>query len=222
MGRTSDARKRLVESAVRLFHARSYGAVSVDDLCRAARVQKGSCYHFFPSKRDVALAAIEAQWVRTREGLLEPAFAADAPPLDRIARFFTMAAALQSVGPTGDGCIPGCPFGNLAIELATQEPAIAAKVREVFDGFRAYIEGAVRDAEQESLLDAVDVPAAAHAVLALFEGALLLAKTSNDPALIERFGLDAVRLVGRPFRSGEDRSADVARPALALPELDPR
>ena len=62
MGRTSDARERLIASAIDLIGARSYRAVSVDDLCAHAGVNKGSFYHFFPAKRDLALAAIDLQW----------------------------------------------------------------------------------------------------------------------------------------------------------------
>jgi len=32
----------------------------------------------------------------------------------------------------------GCPFGNLAAELGTQDPVIRDRVREVFGGYQAY------------------------------------------------------------------------------------
>ncbi|HTO08336.1 MAG TPA: helix-turn-helix domain-containing protein, partial [Myxococcota bacterium] len=67
MGRTSDARERLIDEASRLFHARSYESVGVQELCDAAEVNKGSFYHFFPSKEDLAAAVIDAQWEATRE-----------------------------------------------------------------------------------------------------------------------------------------------------------
>jgi AcrR family transcriptional regulator len=72
--RTDSARGRLIESAIGLIHAGSYGAVSVNDLCAAAEVKKGSFYHFFPTKRDLALAAIDAYWERHRISLFQEAF----------------------------------------------------------------------------------------------------------------------------------------------------
>lgn len=59
MPRTSDARERIVTSAARLFLERSYQAVGVDELCRAADVRKGSFYHYFPSKSELAKAVID-------------------------------------------------------------------------------------------------------------------------------------------------------------------
>src|SRR5579871_5978493 len=97
-----------------LIHARSYGAVSVDDLCKHAGVHKGSFYHFFPSKRDLMLAALEVQWQQAREQVLEPAFAPDVAPLQRIVRFFSLIAS-HFGDAAGTACILGCPFGNLAV-----------------------------------------------------------------------------------------------------------
>jgi TetR/AcrR family transcriptional regulator, transcriptional repressor for nem operon len=196
MGRTSDARERLIASAIYLIGARSYRAVSVDDLCAHAGVNKGSFYHFFPAKRDLALAAIDRQGEQARRRLFDPAFAPDVPPLERIARLFAQEAALQKAGQIAVGCVLGCPFGNLAVEMGTQDAAIRAKVDEVLAGFCAYVEDALREAQATGSIRATDVAATARATIAYFEGVMLLAKAHNDAALIERLGTEAIRLVG--------------------------
>lgn len=195
MGRASDARERLVASAIALIHGRSYGTVSVDDLCAHAGVNKGSFYHFFPSKRDLAVAAIERQWAYARRLVLDPAFAPDLPPLERIRRLFRLAATLQDPDDPATGHVPGCPFGNLAAELGTQDPVIRDSVREVFAGYQASFEGVLRQAQEAGEIGLLDVSAAARSLLALFEGALLLAKTYDDAAMVEQLGQSAVSLV---------------------------
>jgi AcrR family transcriptional regulator len=42
-----------------MFSERSYDEVSIDDLARAAGVSKGLLYHYFPTKRDLYVAALE-------------------------------------------------------------------------------------------------------------------------------------------------------------------
>ena len=62
--------ERLVESAANLLWERNYGSAGVDDLCRAANARKGSFYHFFPTKADLAIAAIEFQWETAQREVL--------------------------------------------------------------------------------------------------------------------------------------------------------
>src|SRR5437016_6185229 len=87
MGRVSDAKKRLLDSAIDLLWLGSYGAVPVDAICARARVQKGSFYHFFRSKDELVIAALEAHW-QSRRPVLDTLFSATAPPLDRFAIYF--------------------------------------------------------------------------------------------------------------------------------------
>jgi TetR/AcrR family transcriptional repressor of nem operon len=193
MPRRSTARARLVDSAARLMHASTYAATNVEDLCASAGVQRGSFYYFFPSKRHLALAAVNESWARAEAGILGPAFASDVPPLERIVRFFHLAAKHQR-GPL----VLGCPFGNLAVEVSTQDVVIRDRVREVLDNYRAYFEAALREAADSGSADIPDPSAAAHAVLAYFQGAMLLAKTCNDAQLIVELSKRVVGLVSAP------------------------
>src|SRR5437016_8160388 len=198
MPRTSTARSRLVASAATRIHASSYATATVEDLCADAGVQKGSFYYFFPSKRDLALAAIDDQWARTRATILEPAFTPDVEPLERITRFFRAVADHQRAD-----VVLGCPFGNLAAELGTQDPVIRNRVRQVFAGYQAYFEHALREAAADGKLRETDVPGVAQALLAYFQGALLLAKTHNDATIIDSLADHAVNLVVGTYREKE-------------------
>jgi TetR/AcrR family transcriptional repressor of nem operon len=59
MDKTRDTRQRIINAAQALIYQRSYNEVGVQEICDHAKVQKGSFYHFFPSKSDLALAVLD-------------------------------------------------------------------------------------------------------------------------------------------------------------------
>jgi TetR/AcrR family transcriptional repressor of nem operon len=197
MGRTSDARERLIEEASRLFHQRSYEGVGVQELCEAADINKGSFYHFFKSKDELAAAVIDAYWVAIRDELLTPTLADDVAPLARIQRFFEELTREQRAGRRDMGITPGCPLANLAGELCNHEPKLRKKLARVFDGMRDALEKTLRDAIAAGELPrGSNAAQGAEALVALAEGACLLSATHDDPALVGRVGRMALALIG--------------------------
>ncbi len=53
-----ERRAQLLAVGLAAFSARSYDEVSIDELARAAGVSKGLFYHYFPTKRDLYVAAL--------------------------------------------------------------------------------------------------------------------------------------------------------------------
>lgn len=186
-GRT-DTRKQIVEAASALFHARSYTAVGVSAVCEQAGVSKGSFFHFFESKRDLALAVIDAFQDRIGETVLTDAFSGGVAPLQRLERFVNALYAFQKAWAKQLGHVPGCPFGNIAMEQATQDEVLRQKVDGCLRAVADHLRTAVADAVASGAIEEVDVDATAEAMLAYVEGVQLLAKTRNDPELIRQLG----------------------------------
>jgi AcrR family transcriptional regulator len=64
---TDERRRQLLEAGTRVFTERSYGDASMADVARAAGISKGLLYHYFPSKRDLFVATLEAAAAELRE-----------------------------------------------------------------------------------------------------------------------------------------------------------
>src|SRR5215471_7022024 len=87
MPRGSDAEDRLMQAAMDLIWTNSYGATSVDAICQEAGARKGSFYHFFTSKSELAVKALEADWQR-KKARMDEIFSPTVPALDRLRSYF--------------------------------------------------------------------------------------------------------------------------------------
>lgn len=56
---TDARREQLLEAGVELLRRRPYDEVSIEEIAAAAGVSKGLLYHYFPTKQDFVLAALE-------------------------------------------------------------------------------------------------------------------------------------------------------------------
>jgi len=193
MGRTSDARDRLIQAAKDLTYARGYTAVGVKDICEQAGVHKGSFYHFFPTKRDLLLAVIDAHVVWLR-GVVTEAADPEQPPLERIRRLFLLIGDFDEESVRRTGKMAGCPFGNLAAELNTQDEVVREKIDGVFAEATGFLERQLREARDAGDLEDIDPSAGARAILAYLEGLQLLAATRNSPELLRSLAHGALRL----------------------------
>lgn len=194
-----DTQQRILDSARELIYSRSYADVGVAEICEHAGVKKGSFYHFFPSKSDLTLAVLDNYYLEIKENLLKQSFADDIAPLARLERFGQLAYTLQKQVLKDTGRVLGCPFGNLASELATQDEPIRIKVEQIFANLQDGIRHVLREAIAAGEVQDIDVEATAQAILAYFEGVMLLAKSQNDVEIMGQLfpALAHIRIVRR-------------------------
>jgi TetR/AcrR family transcriptional repressor of nem operon len=160
--------------------------VSIDDVCRAAGVHKGSLYHFFPSKEALAAAVLERNWTMM-QAVLEEAFASDVPPLARVDRFVDAFSRMLTLMREKMGTTPGCPLGGLAGELAGHGDAPREHVARILHAWARYFAEAVSEAKgRGEVPPEVEPTVAADRLLAHLQGLAFLAKVHDDPTLVLR------------------------------------
>jgi TetR/AcrR family transcriptional repressor of nem operon len=188
MNADSDTRQRILDSARELIYARSYADVGVAAICEQAGVKKGSFYHFFPSKQALTLEVIDELFRDFKERIYHDPSASEATPLERLRRFVDRAYRGQCEMAGLTGRTLGCPFGNLAAELSTQDGAIRQKVDTVFQRMERHFISILEEAAEIGEIGEIDIPATAQAMVAYAEGIMLMAKTRNDPEIIRQLG----------------------------------
>jgi TetR/AcrR family transcriptional repressor of nem operon len=195
MGRTSDAKEKLLQVAFDLIWNQSYGSVSVDQICEQASVNKGSFYHFFPSKSDLAVAAYEEHW-REKQPELDRIFSPQIPPLKRLELWCQHIRDRQKQKAKKYGHVCGCPYASLGTELATQDERIRAKTQELVDRSIRYVESALRDAKHQGLVSLDDPQVTASRVYSLALGVSLRAKICNDLELFHDLESTIMEMIG--------------------------
>lgn len=176
----TNTKDRLVETAIEMVWKNSYSSVSVDDICKAADIRKGSFYHYFKSKADLAIAAMEQHYQNSKEDF-DNAFSPANAPVERFKRLADLAYEKQRVAAEKYGHVCGCPFASLGSEMASQDDLIRKQADRIFRRYLRYYESTIRDLVAEGLLpDDTDITARAEEVTSYICGQVMMARVQNS------------------------------------------
>ncbi|WP_280505640.1 TetR/AcrR family transcriptional regulator [Nocardia farcinica] len=183
------SRERLVESMSELMWERGYADTSPRDVRELSGVGQGSMYHHFPTKRDLALAALE----RNVEDLLPAATeldSAEGSPMARIEAYLMRPR----------DALKGCKVGRMTQDSQVrQDPVLLAPVARAFSQVHVKWVAVLREAiAAGELRDDLDPEQVAHTLMAVLQGGYVLAIAQEDPG---------------PFEAARDGALDLLRAA---------
>jgi TetR/AcrR family transcriptional repressor of nem operon len=179
-------KERLMAAAMDLMWQNSYSAASVDAICERAGAKKGSFYHFFKSKSELAAAALEADW-KKKQSEMDSMFSPTVLPLERFDRYFDFVYDRLTELQKKCGSILGCPFVSVGSEVSTQDQIVREAIDRIMDRKLQFFVSAVRDAAAQGLVDAPDPVAKAKALFACYQGTVAQARIQNDLELLRQF-----------------------------------
>lgn len=175
------ARRRLLDAAVQVIRTKGLSATSVDELCAAAGVTKGAFFHHFESKQALAVAAAEHWSERTGALFAGADYHELADPIDRVFAYLDLRARLIVGSPADYTCL----VGTMAQEAFATDPAIrdacAASIFGHAHALEPDLDAALEAAGRPPGVDAAGLARYTQAVL---QGAFVLSKAGDDPALV--------------------------------------
>lgn len=170
---TDNARAdQVLDAAERRIRAGGYHAVSFRELAADVGIRSASVHHHFPLKADLGLALVERYHERFLAGLAD---AGDRPPAERLRAF---CAAYRQAFRAADAV---CLCGMLAAESRGLPDRVGAAVRDFFAANIAWVAACLPEDEADSRRQAE-----ATSIVAALQGAMILAATFHDPAMLER------------------------------------
>ncbi len=176
-----DSKTKLLDAAMHVIRAKGYAGTTVDDICHEAGVTKGSFFHHFKSKDELAIAAA-GHFSEMADGLFAGApFKRADDPLERLLGYVDFRAAILQ------GEIPDytCLLGTMVQETYATHPDIRAACEKAL---ASHIATLTRDIEAAKRRYAPDAGWSAESIgyfiQSVLQGAFIFAKAKQSPEVV--------------------------------------
>ncbi len=175
-----DSKRKLLDATLKVVRAKGYTATRVEDVCAEAGLTKGSFFHHFKSKEDLALSAA-AHWSNSTSAFFAHAsYHSAADPLDRLLAYVDFRKAMMS------GELPEftCFAGTVIQEVYETHPGINAACDTSIRDHAKTLESDIREAMRKyDVSGGWTAESLALHTQCVIQGAFILAKARGDAAI---------------------------------------
>ncbi len=186
-------RKKLLESAFFEIYRVGFQAANIDRILKSAGVTKGALYHHFSGKKELGYAVVDeviGHWIADK---WSASLKAEGNAIEVLKGTVTAAARMlrghdengevghcAEMAEVGDVTL-GCPLMNLAQEMSPVDEGFRLRIERIFDSWHAALaEVLERGVQDGTLRSNVDPRKTARFLIAMYEGAIGIAKNSKS------------------------------------------
>jgi TetR/AcrR family transcriptional repressor of nem operon len=176
-----ESKTKLLEAALRAIRTEGYAGTTVDDVCGQAGVTKGSFFHHFKSKNDLALSAVEYWESVTGQLFATAPYQSLADPLKRLLGYVEFRAAIL----TGELADYTCLLGTLVQETYATHPQLRAACDRGMSAHIGALLGDIEAAKQRYAPHATwTAESVGYFVQSVLQGSFIFAKAKQDAATV--------------------------------------
>lgn len=168
-----DIRTRLIDATFQEVFSNGFKGASQANILKKADTKKGSMYHYFPSKKDMVICMIEERIGKRIEKKWEKLLSCEDNIIDSFISIL--------INPDSWDLKNGCPLGNLLQESLDYDEDFAKILNAILENWKNKFSNILNKAiENQELKANIEVEKVATFLIASIEGALLIAKKSED------------------------------------------
>lgn len=171
-------KREIIAIAREIIHSKGYQATTINDILQAASIGKGQFYHYFSSKYDLGLAVVEDLIQEWEKQLIQDIFhSPEESPSSKLNKMLDWAITFHAEMEKK----PGCPIGNLAIEMSEHDETFRTKISHFFERWIESVQTVLNEMIELKQIDAtIDTQKSAQAIVAMIEGGILLMKNQQS------------------------------------------
>jgi AcrR family transcriptional regulator len=164
-----DTRKKILDTASRLFYQQGYNATGINQIIEEADIAKASLYQHFRSKEDLLIAYLEFMFELTI-GHFRRVASTRVEAKEKISAIFEFLSQ-----NTNSKEFHGCQFLNIAGEIPVENLRVYDIIRQQKNGLRALFAGILKtDSMGEDEMQRTE--SLADGIYLLFDGAIMSCK----------------------------------------------
>lgn len=175
-----ESKLRLLDATLKIVRTKGYSATRIEDVCAEAGLTKGSFFHHFKSKEELALAAAALWDARTVETFAAAPYHRPTDPVSRLIAYLEFRKAML----TGDLPEFTCFAGTIVQEAYRTHPDVSAACARTITGQAKGLEADIREAMRDhGIRGSWTAESLALHIMAVIQGACILAKAHGSGAV---------------------------------------
>ena len=167
-----NTRKNLIDSTFDEIYQKGYQGASLTTILKNAKVHKGSMYHFFENKKEMALVSIKEKIYERFVQRYSSIIALESGYLE---------AFIKSIKDTTNRDFnKGCPIANIVQEMSNIDEDFKVLMEEIYQTFRKNIKDILDLAIKKDEMKECDTTKLALYIASTIEGAILSVKATGN------------------------------------------
>lgn len=167
-----NTRNKLINAAFDEIYSHGYQGASLANILTMAGVHKGSMYHFFANKKEMALCAIEETILQMFKERYSYVMTCEKGCLEELYKRLRDTSARDFKR--------GCPIANVVQEMSNIDGDFNVLMQSIYHAFRANVKTVLDKAIEVGELKMCDTTKLALFITSTLEGAILSAKATGE------------------------------------------